>query len=87
MKKISVAVLAVILIASALVFYFQRQWNVSTRPSEAVLIDIPRGLGARGVMQLLVDRKVIANRDAALAYVLYSGNRHRLRAGDQSLDL
>ena len=86
MKKVAVAVLAIMLIAAGLVFYLQRQWNVSTGSSEAVLIDIPRGLGARGVMQLLVDRKVIANRDAALAYVLYSGNRNRLRAGEYMFD-
>jgi UPF0755 protein len=51
-----------------------------------VFIDIPHGLGARGVMQLLAERKVIVDRRAALAYIFYSGNRNRLQAGEYMFD-
>src|SRR5262249_36965701 len=50
------------------------------------LVEIPHGLGARGVVRLLQEKKVISNRYAALAYILYRRNRHKLQAGEYLFD-
>jgi peptidoglycan lytic transglycosylase G len=86
MKKIAVVLLVIVIIAIGLSLYVRRQWHIPTSPPEAVLIDIPHGLGARGVMQLLAERKVIVDRRAALAYIFYSGNRNKLQAGEYMFD-
>ena len=51
-----------------------------------VILEIPRGLRARDVVGLLEERNVIRSRYATLAYIFYSGQRHRLQAGEYQFD-
>jgi UPF0755 protein len=53
---------------------------------EAAPIEIPRGLGTRGIVRLLRERNVIANEYLTLAFIGYSGYRNKLRAGEYMFD-
>ena len=52
----------------------------------AVFIEIPHGMRARDVVGLLRDKNVMRNEYPALAYIWYSGNRHKLQAGEYLFD-
>ena len=56
------------------------------RASEGLILEIPRGLGARGVVQLLQDHKIIRSRYVALAYIFGTGARDQLQAGEYLFD-
>src|SRR4029077_19579870 len=62
--------------------YVRRELRVLGTPAEGLIIEIPRGLGAREVVGLLKEKKVIESPPAALAYILYTGSRNRLQAGE-----
>ncbi len=47
-----------------------------------MLLEIPHGMRVRQVVELLHDRKVIRNRYVTLGYLLYSGQRNKLQAGE-----
>jgi len=83
MKKLFVLVLIFLI---ALVLYARREWRVVGNPAEGGFVEIPHGLGARGVVRLLHEKKVISNRYAALAYILYRRDRHKLQAGEYLFD-
>ena len=86
MKRLIIAVLiaaAVAVAGSGL--YLQRQLKARGLPHTRP-IEIPQGMGARDIAQILEEKGVIANRYAALAYIFYSGNRHRLQAGEYLFD-
>jgi UPF0755 protein len=84
MKKLW-ALLLILVLASGGVFYLQREWQVAGG-SDAGLVEIPEGMGVRGVVGLLEGKKVIRNGNAALAYVVYTGARHKLQAGEYMFD-
>src|SRR5262245_13346261 len=69
-----------------LVFYARHQWRVVGTPAEGGMVEIPHGLGAREVIGLLQQKKVITDRYSALAYIFYSGTRHKLQAGEYLFD-
>jgi len=71
---------------AGLMFYARREWRVVGNPAEGGFVEIPHGLGARSLVRLLQEKKVISNRFAALAYILYSRNRHKLQAGEYLFD-
>lgn len=67
--------------------YFQQQLKVAHKsPTADKPIEIPSGLGARGVIKLLHDKGVIADENLALAYIAISGNRAELKAGEYLFD-
>ena len=86
MKKLLLIVAVMVLAIAGLALYARRQWRVVGSPAEGEIVEIPHGLGARGIVGLLVERKVILNRYAALAYVFFSGTRHKLQAGEYLFD-
>jgi UPF0755 protein len=67
--------------------YLQDQFSTAY-PSTATptIIEIPRGMGNREILRMLHERNIIANEDVAVAYLVYSGNRGRLRAGEYMFD-
>ena len=66
--------------------YARREWRVVGSSADGGIVEIPRGLGARGVVGLLEGKKVISNRYAALAYIFYTGTRNKLQAGEYVFD-
>src|SRR5579864_3188915 len=86
MKKFLLAVLVLVLAGAGLAFYAIQQWNAVGSPAEGGTVELPHGLGARGVVGLLEDKKVISNRYAALAYIFFTGTRNKLQAGEYMFD-
>jgi UPF0755 protein len=81
--KLLVFILVVIVLAVAgLGLYVRRELRVLGTPAEGLIIEIPHGLGAREIVGLLKEKKVIRSQGAALAYILYTGARHKLQAGE-----
>jgi UPF0755 protein len=60
----------------------RQELRVLGTPAEGLIIEIPRGLGAREIVGLLKEKKVIQSPTVAFAYILYTGARHKLRAGE-----
>ena len=90
MKKarILAALLLLPMIAGAIGYvYLQQQLKVphSSGASEKA-IEIPSGLGVRGVVKLLHEKDVIADENLALAYIALSGKRKALKAGEYLFD-
>ena len=81
-KPILAIVIAVVLAAAGLGLYVRRELRVLGTPAEGLIIEIPHGLGAREIVGLLAEKKVIRSSGAALAYILYTGSRHKLQAGE-----
>src|SRR5579871_6331290 len=87
MKRLSFIVLTVVLAAltgSALALH--HEWHTAGQPADGGTVEIPRGLGTREIVGLLQDKKVIPNGTSALAYIFYSGARHKLQAGEYLFD-
>ena len=79
------SVLLVILVAA--MAYLRYEWHALGAPVPGDgIIEVPRRVSARGVVNLLEQNKVIVNRYAALAYILYSGSRNKLQAGEYLFD-
>jgi UPF0755 protein len=86
LKTLLFFVLLLIVTTAGLVVYARREWRIVGNPAEGELVEIPYGLGARGIVGLLQDKKVIQNRYAAFAYIFYSRSRNRLQAGEYLFD-
>src|SRR5438094_1866768 len=84
MKKL--AGLLLIPLIAGLGWYVRRELQVSGTPAEGLIIEIPKGLGAREIVGLLKQKKVIGNSNVAFAYILYSGTRNKLQAGEYSFE-
>ena len=80
MRKLSALFLVLILIVGGLGLYVRRELHTTGTPAEGFIIEIPRGLGAREVVGLLKEKKVIQNSYVAFAFILYSGLRNKLQA-------
>lgn len=85
-KTLLFLVLLLIVATAGLVVYARREWRIVGSPAEGELVEIPYGLGARGIVGLLQDKKVIQNRYAAFVYIFYSRNRNKLQAGEYLFD-
>jgi UPF0755 protein len=80
-------VLAVLLLAVAgVALYLQHEWHTPGRAADGGIVEIPRGLRTREILGLLHEKKVIRNSYSALAFLFYSGARHRLQAGEYLFD-
>ena len=86
MRKLPAFLFLLILVAAGLGLYVRRELRVSGSPAEGLIIEIPRGLGAREIVGLLEAKKVISNRRVAFAYISYSGTRNKLQAGEYRFD-
>src|SRR5262245_36815265 len=87
MKKILVLLLLGLGAGAAGVVYARQELEkpYSAAPANFIL-EIPHGVGARKVVGLLEDGKVIRNQYVALAYIWSSGLRHKLQAGEYLFD-
>jgi UPF0755 protein len=81
-RPLIVLFVLVILVSAGLGIYVRRELRVLGTPAEGLIIEIPHGLGAREIVGLLKEKKVIQNPTVAVAYILYTGTRHRLQAGE-----
>ena len=86
MKKLAVILLILAFVVIGVGLYARQEWRVVGSPAEGEFVEIPHGLGARGVVGLLEQKKVIRSRYAALAYIFYSGTRNKLQAGEYLFD-
>ena len=87
MRKLLVAVVLVfIVVAAGLGMYVRRELRVLGTPAEGLIIEIPHGLGAREIVGLLKEKNVIQSPAVAYAYILYTGARHKLQAGEYEFE-
>jgi UPF0755 protein len=86
MRRLVVVAAVIILAAAGLAFYTRQQWGNAGSPAEGGFVEIPRGVGTRAVVAILAGKKVITNRYAAIAFIVYSGNRNKLQAGEYLFD-
>jgi UPF0755 protein len=86
MRKLLAFFFVLILVAGGLGMYVRRELRISGTPAEGLIIEIPRGLGAREIVGLLKEKKVIQNPYVAFGYILYSGARNKLQAGEYFFD-
>ena len=86
-RKIAIALLLVIALGAGVYVYLLRQFKVvHAPPSNPAIVEIPAGLRAREVVRILHGAGLIADENIAMAYVLLSGNRSNLRAGEYQFD-
>jgi UPF0755 protein len=88
MKKLLVALFILILAGSAgaAVYIRDELRKPYPEPAAARFVEISHGMRARDVVGLLRDKNVIRNEYAAISYIWYSGNRHKLQAGEYLFD-
>src|SRR5262245_58514130 len=86
MRKLLLFFLILVATMGGIAIYARQEWRVVGNPAEGGLVEIPHGLGARGIVGLLAGKKVIPNRYAALVYIFYSGARNKLQAGEYLFD-
>jgi peptidoglycan lytic transglycosylase G len=88
MKKLLIALFILILAGLAAASVYVRDDLSKPYPEAAAprFVEIPHGMRARDVVGLLRDKNVIRDEYAALAYIWYSGNRHKLQAGEYLFD-
>ena len=87
-KLLGLALVFIILFAATAIGLYVREELRTAYPYTAtnVVFEIPKGLRYRDVVGLLEDKKVVHNRYIALAYILYSGYRNKLQAGEYQFD-
>src|SRR6185295_19451208 len=67
--------------------YLQREMGVLHTPSStAAPFEIPPGLSARGVLKILREHGVIGDERLTMAYLVVTGNRKALKAGEYLFD-
>src|SRR5262249_31672561 len=85
MRRALVLLFVLLSSGGGLAFYLHGEWQTAGSAVGGV-IDIPQGLGAREIVRLLQDKKVIRRQASALAYIFYSGTRNKLQAGEYLFD-
>ena len=86
MRKLLLVLLLFVFVGLGFAVYARREWRVVGSPAEGGIVEIPHGLGTRAIVGLLVDKKVIPNRYAAMAYIFYTRSRNKLQAGEYLFD-
>jgi UPF0755 protein len=86
MKKLPLLLIILILAGAGLAVYVRQEWRAVGNPAEGGIVEIPHGLGVPGIVGLLEENKIIRNRYAAYAYILYSRTRNKLQAGEYLFD-
>jgi UPF0755 protein len=87
MRKLALFALLVIVAAAGAGFYIRQQLQLPY-PVETsnTIVEIPRGMRARDLVGLLQSRNVVRDQYVTLFYLLYSGERNRLQAGEYQFD-
>lgn len=84
MRKLALLVVLLgVAIAGGIGLYAREQLRAV---GETGLIEIPKGLGAREVVGLLAERRIIHDQYVALAYLFYTRNHSKLQAGEYMFD-
>jgi UPF0755 protein len=86
MTRLSVLLGGVAIVAGVLGVSHVRNELNQTAPASGVVVDIPRGTGARDVVDLLAERNLIRDRYVALLYVAYTRSYNKLKAGEYLFD-
>ena len=88
MKKLVLAVLLMVILALGVgaALYQEELQTPYPESTTSQIIEISRGAGFREVVGLLEERKVIRNRYVVMAYLIQSGLRSRLQAGEYQFD-
>jgi UPF0755 protein len=66
--------------------YIDREMSVYQTPNSPTPFEIPSGLRARAVLRLLRERGLIGDENLTMAYLVISGQRKSLRAGEYFFD-
>ena len=66
--------------------YLIREMNTFHTPTSTEPFEIPQGLSARGVLKILGERGLISNERLTMTYLVVSGNRKSLKAGEYLFD-
>jgi UPF0755 protein len=66
--------------------YLEREMNTFHTPTSMEPFEIPAGLSARGVLKMLSERGLISNERLTMTYLVLSGNRKSLKAGEYLFD-
>ena len=86
MRRALIALGVLLVAVAGFALYLQYEWHSTGSAADGGIVEIPRGLRTREIVGLLHEKKVIRNSYSALAYVFYSGARHRLQAGEYLFD-
>src|SRR5215469_6789635 len=86
MSRLLILLLIIVIAVGGLGMYVRRELRVVGTPAEGLIIEIPRGLGAREIVGLLKEKNVIQSPAVAFAYILFKGDRHKLQAGEYAFD-
>lgn len=78
-KLLFLSVLLIAVAFGALAMYVREELRM---PGQTGLVEIPKGFGAREVVGLLEDKKVISDQYVALAYLFYTRAHGKLQAGE-----
>jgi UPF0755 protein len=82
MKRLFILLFIVAVVVAAFgAFHVRDELNVPG-PGKETVLEIPRGLGAQGVVDLLAENNLIRDRYVALAYLGYTRTYNRLKAGE-----
>jgi UPF0755 protein len=66
--------------------YLEREMNTFHNPSSTASFEVSPGMSARSVVKMLRERGVIADERLTMFYLVISGNRKALRAGEYLFD-
>ena len=82
MRRLIIPLVFLAGVATAAVAFYIRDELRTPAPAQGLVLEIPRGLGARGVVDLLAEKKLIHNRYVASGYLFYTHTYNRLQAGE-----
>ncbi len=86
MRRLFVLLVFVVAAVAVVVTLYVRDELSAPGPAEGMVLEIPRGLGARGVVDLLAEKNLIRDRYVTLAYLLCTLTYNRLEAGEYMFD-
>jgi UPF0755 protein len=82
MKRLFFVLLVIVGVLAVAGVLFVRKEIYLPNAADGMVVQIPLGTGARGVVDLLGEKKLIRNRYAALAYIAYTRTYNKLQAGE-----
>jgi len=85
MKRLLLFLLLLGVLIAAAAMYVRSELD-APGPGESTTVEIPRGLRAREVVNLLAEKNSIRNQYAALAYIFYTRTYNKLQAGEYMFD-
>jgi len=86
-QRIVVRCLLILIVIGLLGYlYLEREMNTFHSPSSSATFEVSPGMSARNVVKMLRDRGVIGDERLTMLYLVISGNRKALRAGEYLFD-